>query len=134
MKSSWRMLLASAKTCDPNRHLQQIWFLESGQAFWSWRRRAGTVEDNCSTIKKARLHWMQTGFVVVKKSGNTYFRTGGHYHRLRKLNYCVRDGNRCAFRKWSPGESCRGGSPLQPLWSVTNFGLVNRYFMQHNSI
>ena len=28
------------------------------------------------------------------KTGDTYFRTGMHYHRLGKLNYCVRDGNR----------------------------------------
>lgn len=31
----------------------------------------------------------------VKKIGDTYFRTGRHYHRLWKLNYCVRNGNRC---------------------------------------
>ena len=30
-----------------------------------------------------------------KKNGDTYFRAGGHYHRPRKLNYCVRYGNRC---------------------------------------
>ena len=60
--------------------------------------------------KKSPIAFLQSGFVVVKKSGNTYFRTGGHYHRLRKLNYCVRDGNRWAFRIWSPGENHAGGS------------------------
>ena len=29
------------------------------------------------------------------KPGDTYFHAGMHYHRLRKLNCCVRDGNRC---------------------------------------
>jgi hypothetical protein len=60
--------------------------------------------------KKSPIAFLQTGFVVVIKTGNTYFRTGGHYHRLRKLNYCVRDGNRWAFRIWSPGENHAGGS------------------------
>ena len=31
---------------------------------------------------------------VFKKSGNTYFHAGVHYHRLGKLDCCVRDGNR----------------------------------------
>ena len=30
----------------------------------------------------------------VLKNGDTYFHAGVHYHRLGKLNYCVRDGNR----------------------------------------
>ena len=32
---------------------------------------------------------------VFDKSGDTYFRAGGHYHRPEKLNDCVRNGNRC---------------------------------------
>ena len=27
--------------------------------------------------------------------GDTYFRTCRHYHRLKELNYRVRDGNGC---------------------------------------
>lgn len=35
------------------------------------------------------------GFSIVKNPGETYFRTFKHYHRLGKLNFCVRYGNRC---------------------------------------
>jgi hypothetical protein len=40
--------------------------------------------------KKPLLRNLKRGL----KSGDTYFRIGIHYHRLGKLNYCVRDGNR----------------------------------------
>lgn len=46
-------------------------------------------------IKKARglPLWLD----CFKNPGDTYFRTFKHYHRLGKLNYCVRDGNRCGL-------------------------------------
>ena len=50
------------------------------------------LEKPDAETKKAPCNCLQGAFL---KSGSTYFRTGGHYHRLRKLNCCVRDGNRC---------------------------------------
>ena len=44
---------------------------------------AGREQFGKLFYKKSPVAFLQSGFVVVEKSGNTYFRTGGHYHRLR---------------------------------------------------
>jgi hypothetical protein len=41
------------------------------------------------------------------KPGDTYFHAGMHYHRLRKLNCCVRDGNRCDLSDMVAGKTLR---------------------------
>ena len=41
----------------------------------------------------------------------TYFRTGGHYHRLQKLNCRVRNGNECFLQDVFTGNWLRGGVP-----------------------
>ena len=55
----------------------------------------------------------------VKKNGDTYFRAGGHYHRPEKLNYCVRDGNRCDLSGMVAKESpLRSSSEALIIWMV----------------
>lgn len=63
------------------------------EEFFAAEDKIWGTEEGCkaSEIKNPRLNKSKKGFL---KTGNTYFRTGGHYHRLRKLNYCVRNGNR----------------------------------------
>ena len=51
--------------------------------------------------------------IGASKNGDTYFHAGVHYHRLGKLNYCVRDGNR-----WD-------------LSDMVAKGLREGYFAQH---
>ena len=46
------------------------------------------------TRKKAASELTDAAFWLLKKSGDTYFHAGMHYHRLGKLDFCVRDGNR----------------------------------------
>jgi hypothetical protein len=43
--------------------------------------QSGNSLENCSTLahKKSPLALNASGLVVVEKSGNTYFRTGGHH-------------------------------------------------------
>ena len=54
-----------------------------------------------------------------KKNGDTYFRAGGHYHRPGKLNYCVRDGNRCDLSGMVAKESpLRSSSEALIVWMV----------------
>ncbi len=48
-----------------------------------------------------------------KNTGNTYFRTGGHYHRLRKLDFCVRDGNRYNLSDMVTGKTLAAYSPAK---------------------
>ena len=47
--------------------------------------------------------------LMEKQTGDTYFRAGGHYHRLVVLNYCVRDGNRCDHYDMVAGKTTPGG-------------------------
>ena len=42
------------------------------------------------------------------KNGETYFHAGGHYHRLGKLNCCVRDGNRWDLSDMVAKGPCEG--------------------------
>lgn len=42
------------------------------------------------------------------KNGDTYFHAGVHYHRLGKLNYCVRDGNRWDLSDMVAKGPCEG--------------------------
>ena len=47
------------------------------------------------------------------KNGDTYFHAGGHYHRLGKLNFCVRDGNRWDLSDMVAKDLAGGVSHLQ---------------------
>ena len=47
-------------------------------------------------------------FSLREKSGDTYFHAGMHYHRLEKLDFCVRDGNRYDLFDIVTGKSCYG--------------------------
>ena len=38
-----------------------------------------------------------------------------HYHRLRKLNYCVRDGNRCGLSDVVTGNGTAAGKDCRTL-------------------
>ena len=67
-------------------------------------RHAGEATESLHETKKAPMA-SHGGFL---KSGDTYFRVGIHYHRLAKLNYCVRDGNRCDLCDIVTGRSLRG--------------------------
>ncbi len=50
----------------------------------------------------------------MDEPGDTYFRTGRHYHRLRKLNCCVRDGNRCDLSDMVAGKDLTAGIAPPP--------------------
>src|SRR5436189_2698378 len=39
-----------------------------------------------------------------------------HYHRLRKLNYCVRDGNRCGLSDVVTGNDTAAGKDCRTLY------------------
>lgn len=68
----------------------------------------------------ARIHWpnekrpcdslggVAWPFSLREKSGDTYFHAGMHYHRLEKLDFCVRDGNRYDLFDIVTGKSCYG--------------------------
>ena len=60
--------------------------------------------------KKASADYSDEAFL---KTGNTYFRTGGHYHRLRKLDFCVRDGNRYDLSDMVTGKELAAYSPAR---------------------
>lgn len=56
---------------------------------------------------------LQISLKRLLKTGNTYFRTGGHYHRLRKLDFCVRDGNRYDLSDMVTGKELAAYSPAR---------------------
>src|SRR5262245_50047704 len=55
---------------------------------------------------------------VFEKSGDTYFRAGGHYHRPEKLNDCVRNGDRCdLFSMFTRRRAWSGKARTHLIWS-----------------
>jgi hypothetical protein len=71
---------------------------------------ANLNEDFERSIRKASADFSEEAFL---KTGNTYFRTGMHYHRLRKLDYCVRDGNRYDLSDMVTGKTLAAYSPAR---------------------
>ena len=63
----------------------------------SWLPPARRAHSNHPRGQK-KGPWENPGALSSSKNpGDPYFRTFKHYHRLGKLNYCVRDGNRCGL-------------------------------------
>ena len=65
-------------------------------------RRRGPGVESLSRVSRLRIALTRKTKTpwgdphgVFEKSGGTYFRACGHYHRPEKLNDCVRNGDRC---------------------------------------
>lgn len=102
-----------------NRSLEEAcprgWVDATGSKF---SRRKARPRQKRAQKKSLSFYDEKLRLGELKKPAITYFRAGGHYHRLWKLNYRVRNGNGCILPDILTGATCRTGRP-QTSWGMS---------------